>query len=152
MSCPPPTRPSLPRQAPPQVDGAHSFAEVHGLSGNQYLQIGADSDHARARKVASTVASVTASTPVGTRTVTAGITIPIMGAGTRGIGDGGSAMINPAGPPTGPSISTGTKAGPRSPSDVASATGPGRALLPCRRQVNSRPRLRPWRRAISGTL
>src|SRR4051812_49432993 len=31
----------------------HSFAEVHGLSGNQYLQIGADGDHARARRVAS---------------------------------------------------------------------------------------------------
>src|SRR3954453_22428361 len=116
------------------------------------LQIGADGDHARARRVASTVANVTASTPVGMRTVTAGITISIRGVVADGIGDGGSAMINPAGRPTGPSISTGTKTGPRSPSDVASATGPGRALLPCRRQLKSRPRLRPWRRALSGTL
>src|SRR3954453_6776147 len=56
----------------------HAFAEVHGLSGNQHLQIGADGDHARARNVAITVASVAASTPIGTRTVTAGITISIM--------------------------------------------------------------------------
>src|SRR3954453_761891 len=130
----------------------HAFAEVHGLSGVQHLQIGADGDHARARKVAITVASVAASTPVETRTVTVGITISIMGAGTSRVGDGGSAMIGPAGLPTGPSISTGTKTGSCASSEAASATGPGRALLPCRRQLKSRPRLRPWRRAISGTL
>src|SRR4051812_20967494 len=44
-------------------------------------------------------ASVAASTPVGTRTVMAGITISIMGAGTRGVGDGASEMIGPAGLP-----------------------------------------------------
>ena len=80
----------------------HALAEVHGLSGNQHLQIGADSDHARARRVAMTVASVVASTPVGTRTVTAGSTISMMGVVADGIGDGGSAMIGPAGLPTGP--------------------------------------------------
>ena len=117
----------------------HALAEVHGLCGNQHRQIGADGDHARARKVTSTIASVAASTPVGTRTVTAGITISIMGAGTIGVGDGGSAMIGPAGLPTGPSISTGTKTGSRLSSDVASATGLGRALLTCRRQLKSRP-------------
>src|SRR6185503_4998760 len=126
----------------------HPFAEVHRLSGNQHLQIGADGDHARARRVARTVARVAASTPVGTRTVTAGITISIMGAGTRGVGDGGSAMIGPAGQPTGPSISTGTKTGSRACSDVTSATGLGRALLTCRRQLKSRP----WCRRIFARL
>src|SRR6185312_684558 len=92
----------------------HAFAEVHRLGGDQHRQIGADGDHARARRVAITVASVAASTPIGTCTVPpAGITISIMGAGTRGVGDGGSAMIGPAGLPTGPSISTGTKTGSR---------------------------------------
>src|SRR3954453_19769754 len=130
----------------------HALAEVHGLSGNQHRQIGADGDHARARKVASTVASVAASTPVGTRTVTVGITISIRGASTRGVGDGAPEMIGPAGLPTGPSISTGTKTGSRASSEAASATGLGRALLTCRRQLKSRPRLRRCRRAISETL
>src|SRR6185312_12297697 len=129
-------------------EGIHPFAEVHGLGGDQHLQIGADGDHARARRVAITVASVAASTPVGTRTVTAGITISMMGAGTIGVGDGASAMINPAGLPTGPSISTGTKTGSRLSSDGASATGLGRALLTCRRQLKSRP----WCRRIFATL
>src|SRR3954453_22003348 len=130
----------------------HPFAEVHGLCGDQHLQIGADGDHGRACRVAITVASVAASTPIGTRTVPAGITISIMGAGTSGVGDGVSAMIDPAGLPTGPSISTGTKTGSRPSSDVASATGLGRALLTCRRQAKSRPRLRPWWRRIFETL
>src|SRR4051812_33202280 len=93
--------------------------ESHTKGGGPHLQIRADGDHARARKVASTVASVVASTPVGTRTVTAAITISIMGAGTRGVGDGAPEMIGSAGLPTGPSISTGTKAGPRASSEVA---------------------------------
>ena len=59
------------------------------------------------------MASVAAAAPVGTRTVTAGITISTMGVVADGIGDGGSAMIGPAGLPTGPSISTGTKTGSR---------------------------------------
>src|SRR4051812_11600273 len=126
----------------------HALAEVHRLGGDQHLQIGADGDHARARRVAMTVASVAASTPVGTRTVMAGITISIRGAGTSGIDDGSSEMIGPAGLPTGPSISTGTKAGSRLSSDGASATGLGRALLTCRRQLKSRP----WCRRIFATL
>src|SRR3954466_7421599 len=138
--------------ADPPCKRVHPFAEVHGLGGDQHLQIGADGDHGRACRVAITVASVAASTPVGTRTVTAGITISIMGTGTSGVGDGAREMIGPAGLPTGPSISTGTKAGSRPSFDVASATGLGRALLTCRRQVKSRPWLRPWSRPIFETL
>src|SRR4051812_3370825 len=33
MSCPPPTRPDLPRQAPPQVDGAVYFVTLADLVG-----------------------------------------------------------------------------------------------------------------------
>ena len=71
--------------------------KAHWLSGNQHLQIGADGDHARARRVAITVTNAAASTPIGTRTVPAGITISIMGAGTRGVRNGATVELGSGG-------------------------------------------------------